>query len=100
MPRDETHIIETKPSEEVLHEIVQRIVQVAKPEKIILFGSAVRGEMGPHSDIDLLVIKSGVHRRNLAKAIYQHLFGVWTLDKVRFAPIYGGWTGTLPPYLG
>jgi len=24
----------------------------------------------------------------------------WTFDKVRFAPIYGGWTGTLSPYLG
>jgi len=76
MPRSETHIIKTGPNEEILREIVRRIVQVARPEKIILFGSAVRGEMGPDSDIDLLVIKSGVHRRNLTKAIYQHLFGV------------------------
>jgi len=76
MSQDEVCAIETGPSEEVLHEIVRRIIEVAKPEKIILFGSAARGEMGPDSDIDLLVIKSGVHRRNLAKAIYQHLFGV------------------------
>ena len=59
-----------------LDEIVRRVVQVAQPETIILFGSAVRGEMGPDSDLDLLVIKSGVHRRHLAQAIYRNLFGV------------------------
>lgn len=42
--------------QEVLDEIVRRIVEVAQPEKIILFGSAVRGEMGPNSDVDLLVL--------------------------------------------
>jgi predicted nucleotidyltransferase len=63
--------------QEVLDEIVRRIVEVAAPEKIILFGSAARGEMGPHSDVDLLVVKSGVtHRRRLAGDIYMNLFGV------------------------
>ena len=62
--------------QEVLDKIVQRIVAVAQPEKIILFGSAVRGEMGPNSDIELLVVKSGVHRRRLAQAIYMNLIGV------------------------
>jgi predicted nucleotidyltransferase len=42
-----------------LDEIIRRIVEVAAPERIILFGSAARGEMGPNSDLDLLVIKSG-----------------------------------------
>ena len=61
----------------VLDEIVRRIVEVAAPEKIILFGSAARGQMGPDSDVDLLVIKSGVtHRGRLAEAIYMNLFGV------------------------
>ncbi len=60
----------------ILDEIIRRIVEVAQPEKIILFGSAARGEMGPNSDIDLLVVKSGVHRRRLAQAIYMNLFGV------------------------
>ena len=62
--------------QQVLDEIVRRVVEVAQPEKIILFGSAARGELGPNSDIDLLVIKSGVHRRQLAQAIYMNLFGV------------------------
>lgn len=63
-------------SEETLSEIVRRIVEVAQPEKIILFGSAAKGKMGPHSDVDLLVVKSGVHRRKLAMKIYRTLSGV------------------------
>lgn len=46
-------------SQEVLEKIIQRIVEVAQPERIILFGSAARGQMVPHSDVDLLVVKSG-----------------------------------------
>ncbi|MFQ5611752.1 MAG: nucleotidyltransferase domain-containing protein [Anaerolineae bacterium] len=61
---------------EGLDEIVRRIVEVAKPDKIILFGSAARGEMGSNSDIDLLVVKAGVHRRHTAQAICRNLFGV------------------------
>jgi len=60
----------------VLDEIIRRIIDVAEPDKIILFGSAARGEMGPNSDIDLLAIKAGVHRRRLAQTIYMNLIGV------------------------
>ena len=60
-----------------LNEIIRRIVEVAKPDKIILFGSAVRGEMGTNSDVDLLVVKSGdFHRGQLTEDIYMNLFGV------------------------
>jgi len=38
-----------------LEEMVRRIVEVADPERIILFGSAATGKMGSDSDIDLLV---------------------------------------------
>lgn len=60
----------------VLDQVIQRIVQIAQPEKIILFGSAARGKMGASSDLDLLVVKSGAHRRRLAQAIYRNLVGV------------------------
>lgn len=61
----------------ILDEIVRRVVEVARPDRIILFGSAARGEMGPDSDVDLLVIKSRVpHRRRLAQQIYLNLFGL------------------------
>jgi predicted nucleotidyltransferase len=63
-------------SQRTLQQIIERIVAVAQPEKIILFGSAARGEMGPNSDVDLLVIKAGAHRLDLAGKIYGNLHGV------------------------
>ena len=63
-------------AQETLHEIIRRIVEVAQPDKIILFGSAAREEMGPNSDIDLLVIKSGANRLELTGQIYRHMHGV------------------------
>ncbi|MFQ5705632.1 MAG: nucleotidyltransferase domain-containing protein [Gemmatimonadales bacterium] len=36
--------------------MVNRIVKQFHPEKIILFGSRARGEGGPDSDVDLLVV--------------------------------------------
>ncbi len=57
--------------------IVERVVAIAHPERIILFGSAVRGTMGPDSDVDLLVVKSGVeHRGRLAEEIHLSLHGI------------------------
>ncbi len=64
-------------SQEVLDKIIQRIVEVAQPERIILFGSAAREEMGPHSDVDLLVVKSGeFDQSRLMGDIYMNLHGV------------------------
>jgi predicted nucleotidyltransferase len=64
------------PDATILAEILRHVVEAAQPDKIILFGSAARGHMGPNSDIDLLVIKSGKfdHWRLLTK-IYRHLRG-------------------------
>ena len=40
----------------MIREMVNRIVEHFDPEKIILFGSYARGEAGPESDVDLLVV--------------------------------------------
>jgi hypothetical protein len=40
----------------ILAEIVRRLVGGLKPEAIYLFGSVARGEQGPDSDYDLLVV--------------------------------------------
>jgi predicted nucleotidyltransferase len=64
-------------SQEILEEIIRRVVGTAQPERIILFGSAARGEMGPNSDVDLLVVKRGTYDRGrLAEEIYLNLHGV------------------------
>jgi uncharacterized protein len=61
---------------EVIDEIVRCIVEVAQPEEIIMFGSAARGEMGPNSDVDLLVVVPGpTDRGRLTEAIYLKLRG-------------------------
>ncbi len=60
----------------VLAEIVGRIVDAIQPEKIILFGSAARGEMTRHSDVDLLVVKDGVDPLDAMGGIYGNLQGV------------------------
>ena len=46
---------------QALEAVVRRIVAVADPEQIILFGSAARGEKRPESDLDLLVVKGGAY---------------------------------------
>lgn len=48
-----------------------------QPVRILLFGSAARGTMGPDSDLDLLVVvRDGVHRRRTAQAVYRSLAGI------------------------
>ena len=42
--------------------IIRRIVEVAQPERIALYGSAARGDMTRNSDVDLLIIKDGGKR--------------------------------------
>ena len=44
------------PDPAMLDELVRRTVEAVRPLRVILFGSAVRGTMGPDSDLDLLVI--------------------------------------------
>ena len=41
----------------MLKEIIHRVLAAAKPDKIILFGSAASGSMTRDSDIDLLIIE-------------------------------------------
>ncbi|MBI4536865.1 MAG: nucleotidyltransferase domain-containing protein [candidate division NC10 bacterium] len=60
----------------ILNEIIRRIVGVANPEKIIMFGSAARGQMGRNSDVDLLVVKGGRYDKGrLTEKIYMNLHG-------------------------
>ena len=59
-----------------LDEIVRRVVEVARPERIILFGSAARGEMTRHSDVDLLIVRDGGDALDMMFRIYRRLRGV------------------------
>ena len=60
-----------------LEAVLECIVSVAQPDRVVLFGSAARGTAGPHSDLDFLVIKRGItSRRQLAQTIYRALLGI------------------------
>ena len=42
--------------QELIDRMVKRIVRKFHPEQIILFGSQARGDAGPDSDVDLLIV--------------------------------------------
>ena len=44
----------------LIEEIVERITRVARPDRVILFGSAAVGNLTPDSDLDLLVLERDV----------------------------------------
>lgn len=47
---------EPRPKEAVPRELLDRVVTYFDPQQVVLFGSRARGEAGPDSDIDLLVV--------------------------------------------
>ena len=63
--------------EEIIDQMVRRLVEGFLPEKIILFGSWARGEQEADSDVDLLVIVHEVgDRRALRIAMRRALNGM------------------------
>ena len=63
-----------QPNPEVIEQLVRRIIELVHPLRIILFGSAARGEMESDSDIDVLVVMpEGVHRRRTAQLLYRQI---------------------------
>ena len=44
-------------TDQTLREMVQAIVREVDPERVYLFGSYARGEAGPDSDLDFLVVE-------------------------------------------
>ena len=57
-----------KISPQLLDQVIAQIVDVAHPEKIILFGSHARGNAREDSDLDLLIIESEVTARRKESA--------------------------------
>lgn len=66
-----------QPTSQVVDRMVQTIVASVRPLRIILFGSAARDEMGPDSDLDVLVVMPpGTHRRKTAQRLYRQMGGL------------------------
>jgi len=68
----------SSPDSPVLKEIVRRVVEVAHPLKIYLFGSVARGEVDADSDYDLMPVvpDDTPDERRRGGFIYQALRGL------------------------
>jgi predicted nucleotidyltransferase len=68
----------------VLAEVLRRLVQAYQPERIYLFGSVARGDAGPDSDYDLLVVvpDDAAPERRRSRLAYQALRGTGTAADV------------------
>jgi len=63
-----------KPLQHVLDDLVRRIVAEVGPRRIVLSGSAARGDLQPGGDLDLLIVMpDGAHRRRTAQRLYGRL---------------------------
>ncbi|MGD0091487.1 MAG: nucleotidyltransferase domain-containing protein [Planctomycetota bacterium] len=61
---------------EALADLIRRVSAALQPIRIILFGSAARGERKPDSDLDILVVAPpGTHCGKASAAIYRQLIG-------------------------
>ncbi len=65
------------PADAVVGELVRRLVEAYRPERIYLFGARARGETGPDSDYDLLVVvpDDAPPRRKRSRLAYEALRG-------------------------
>ena len=70
--------------------LAKAIVKYHKPEKIILFGSAARGDYRTNSDIDLLIIKNSDKKKAYRiKEIFESLRNIqriYPLDPIVYTP--------------
>src|SRR5437660_1228103 len=65
------------PDPAVVEEMVRRMVEAVHPLRIVLFGSAARGEMGPNSDLDTLVVMpNDIDCREVTKLLIRSLRGL------------------------
>lgn len=61
----------------IADEVTRRILETVQPQRVLLFGSSLRGKFTKDSDLDVLVIVHGpVHRRQLAQKINRNLHGI------------------------
>jgi predicted nucleotidyltransferase len=85
MAAEQASIFKTPAAEDpVLFETVRRLVGAYQPERIYLFGSVARGDAGPDSDYDLLVVvpDDASPERRRSRLAYEVLRGTGTAADV------------------
>jgi len=78
-------------SEQLLRELVRRVLSVGSPRKIVLFGSHAAGRARPDSDLDVLIVedsdlprykRSARYRRALCGLFPAKDIVVWTPSEI------------------
>lgn len=70
-------------TDQLLDQVVQRILSVSTPLKIVLFGSQARGTARPTSDLDLLIVEeSSLPRYRRAAPYLRALIGLFPAKDV------------------
>jgi predicted nucleotidyltransferase len=71
-------------SDPILAEVVRRLVEAYRPERIYLFGSVARGDAGPDSDYDIMIVApdDAPPERLRSRLAYQALRGTGTAADV------------------
>ncbi len=74
-----------------LAEVVRRLIDAYRPERIYLFGSVARGEAGPDSDYDIMVVvpDGAPPERLRSRLAYRALRGTGTAADVVVWPLSG-----------
>jgi predicted nucleotidyltransferase len=68
---------------ETLQEVMRRILAAGSPRRIVLFGSQARGEAGPGSDLDVLIVEdSSLPRYKRAARYLRALVGIFPAKDV------------------
>jgi predicted nucleotidyltransferase len=79
--RSGTDLLRREPA---LAEVVRRLIEAYRPERIYLFGSKARGDAGPDSDYDLLLVvpDDAPPERRRSRLAYQVLWETGTAADV------------------
>ena len=68
--------VATEQTSQLIDDLVKRIVAASHPLRIILFGSAARGTLGPDSDLDVMVVMpNGTQRAQTVRYLYRQIAG-------------------------
>lgn len=90
VPNDDSNMRLTEIDDDLIERVRERIRSEINPQSIVLIGSAARGEAGPESDLDLVVVTrmaAGENPRDVSREIHS-LFSGWRvpMDIVVLSP--------------
>ncbi|MGC9970447.1 MAG: nucleotidyltransferase domain-containing protein [Bryobacteraceae bacterium] len=78
MGTEQTTVFKTPSADDpLLAEVVRRLAEAYQPERIYLFGSVARGDAGPDSDYDVLVVvpDDAPPERRRSRLAYEVMWG-------------------------